>query len=203
MPLSQTAETLGIDLAGLATMIFLWRREAAADERSMAMISREERLGELQVELSSGKLAKMKDLREMCRPVIVAGSAEDVVAALEEAESADMRAGLESKSVLVVPMVLAADGSGRPGPQIEAGGDENLRWRVTPILAERWADWVTEQMRMAKVAEGRPVWLSLRADGRIRASGVGAAPWARMAAELAPMDSKLAGFDGSMSGPFV
>eukprot|EP00959_Pyramimonas_sp_CCMP1952_P250917 5244478-Pyramimonas_sp.AAC.1 len=44
----------------------------------MQRISREERLGRLQVELSNGRMVRLEQLRQFARPVIVAGTAEEV-----------------------------------------------------------------------------------------------------------------------------
>lgn len=193
-PVSQTFEAWIVDVIGLVVMVTLYNREEASFNKSMLSFAREEQLAGLRIELSSGKLSSMESLRGAARPVIVAGSTEEVEAAMTAADA--MRADLESSGIILVPVVLEADGSA--GPQLDARGEADLRYRCTPIKAQQWSTWIRSQKDAAKLAIEKPVWLSLRQDGRIRASGVGAPPFARLAAELPPMTGELAGFDGSV-----
>ena len=88
--------------------------------------------------------------------------------------------------------------------------DHLKHWRAFPFLepqqrAGEWAGWLRQQIATAGKSErdaaATGVYLSLRMDGRVRASGLGAVPWARLAAELSPWKGPLDGFDGSVS-PF-
>ena len=165
----------------------------------MVRIGREEVLGRLKLELASGKVVRVAALQETgtCRPVIVAGQRADVEATVAEGEAA--RADLEDKGVLMVPLVV--DEQGEADTQLDGGNAKaDLRWRATPVAAAEWAAWLAAQRESVGLSPTAAVWLSLRADGRIRASGKGMAPWARLAAELPPIDagSFLAGFDGSV-----
>ena len=53
-----------------------------------------------------------------------------------------------------------------------------------------------------KSSSGTGLYIGLRMDGRVRASGVGKPPWSRFAAELAPIEGEgkwggfFDGFDG-------
>jgi hypothetical protein len=59
-----------------------------------------------------------------------------------------------------------------------------------------------EQKKMAKLGDDVGVYVGLRMDGRVRASGKGVAPFDRFAAELPPTDGgwggMMDGFDGKV-----
>jgi len=74
-------------------------------------------LGRLQVELSTGKMVRLEQLRQFCRPVIIAGSAAEVQLYMETAEAS--RAALLERGVLAIPVVL--DGGGQGGHQALEG----------------------------------------------------------------------------------
>lgn len=70
---------------------------------------------------------------------------------------------------------------------------EDLRWRATPLNPENWRSWFTDQLALAPNAvKERGLYVGLRLDGRVRASGMGCPPWARFAAELAPVEGEQA-----------
>lgn len=63
--------------------------------------------------------------------------------------------------------------------------------------------WFDDQLALAsKATSDRGLFVGLRLDGRTRSSGMGSPPWARYAAELAPLEGEdkwtgfFDGFDG-------
>lgn len=87
-------------------------------------------------------------------------------------------------------------------PSAEADAS-NLRWVARAKRTAEWEAWFQEQLALAKGATGaQGLFVGLRLDGRVRASGQGCPPWARFAAELAPIKGDNAwtgffdGFDG-------
>jgi hypothetical protein len=77
------------------------------------------------------------------------------------------------------------------------------RWLGAARSPEAWQAWFGEQLKLAKSASAtQGLYVGLRMDGRVRASGQGCPPWARFAAELAPIKGEgswtgfFDGFDG-------
>jgi len=191
-PVAGSAQNLAIDGAVLALMVFFYRRDEAAAQRQMARISREEALGALRVELAGGKCVKLSALRSFVRVVVAAGPAQHVAAAAAAAEP--YRAQLQARGVLFVPVVTEGERLS-PAVVLEAA---DKRWRADPLYLSDWMAWLNTQMGAAGVAKGAGVYLSLRLDGRVRASGLGAPPWELLASSLPPVDGVFAGFlDGA------
>lgn len=89
------------------------------------------------------------------------------------------KAALLERGVLFVP--FPTDGGAVPAgasdseETVDAKGDANNnvkgRWRANPVYPNEWGAWFTEQTGLAKISKGTPVYVSLRMDGRVRASG--------------------------------
>jgi hypothetical protein len=196
-PVAQSGQNLAIDGAVLALMVFLWRRDEAARQRQMARISREETLAALRVQLSSQKTVRLAALRGFARVVVVAGSAAFVEEAAAAAEP--HKEALLARGVLFVPLVT--DGAQKPPPPLPASASaSDKRWRGEPQFVTEWTRWLGDQMSAASVAAGAGVYVSLRMDGRVRASGVGQPPWALLAASLPPVEGFFGGFLDGMDG---
>lgn len=81
----------------------------------------------------------------------------------------------------------------------------DLRWRGEPEGLNGYRRWFADQLKLtpAKITGASGLYVGLRLDGRVRASGMGGAPWARFVAELAPLEGESAwsgffsGFDGN------
>ncbi len=58
------------------------------------------------------------------------------------------------------------------------------RWKASPMNVEQWKAWFKEQADLAGAKIDRGLYISLRLDGRVRASGLGAPPWQRLIAQL-------------------
>lgn len=74
------------------------------------------------------------------------------------------------------------------------------RWRAQPIRLGDWKQWFDEQARMAGKVPVDGLYVGLRMDGRVRASGVGCPPWAKFAAQLPPTSGFFQGFLDGMDG---
>lgn len=120
----------------------------------------------VQVELSNGKLVKLLRLRGFARVVIAAGPAAEVARAVAAAEP--FKQALLDRGVLFVP--FATDGGAVPAGESD-GDAAGKRWRAGPVYSGEWTAWFDEQTALAKIAKGTPVYVSLRMDGRVRASG--------------------------------
>ena len=201
--LGDNAHNLGIDVAALALFGYLFNVEVKAEGKQLARLQREESLAELKVELGARRrLANMGVMRGFARPVVVAGSAAYVRAALAEAEP--LKEELQRRGVVVVPLIFRVD---RERGLLEAEpleeGVVQDRWIIAPVRTEEWLGWLSEQAEENGIAVGTDVYLGLRMDGRVRASGVLPPPWAAFVAQLAPTDGAwgsdfMAGFDGEI-----
>ncbi|GMH41633.1 hypothetical protein BSKO_09543 [Bryopsis sp. KO-2023] len=67
----EVVQSLGIDLGAIVVLAFLIRSDLQAQEKQMARLSREQRLGDLGVRLSDGKTITLAELRGNCRVVSV------------------------------------------------------------------------------------------------------------------------------------
>merc|ERR1712078_287767 len=85
--LGENAQNLGIDVAALVLFGYLFNNEVKSEKKTLARLQREESLAELKVEIGARRrLNSMGSMRGFARPVVVAGSADYVRAALAEAE---------------------------------------------------------------------------------------------------------------------
>ena len=62
---------------------------------------------------------------------------------------------------------------------------------MTPLRQGEWRQWFDQQMKLAKKQAEQGLYVSLRLDGRVRASGVGQPPWQILSAQLAPVTGFL------------
>ena len=202
--LGENAQNLGIDVAALVLFGYLFNNEVKSEKKTLARLQREESLAELKVEIGARRrLNSMGSMRGFARPVVVAGSADYVRAALAEAEP--LREELQLRGVVVVPLVFTVDrerGLLQAEP-LEEGVVQD-RWIIAPVRTEEWLGWLAEQAQENGIAVGTDVYLGLRMDGRVRASGVLSPPWAAFVAQLAPTDGAwgsdfMAGFDGEIT----
>jgi hypothetical protein len=204
---------VGINAASLAGCALLLKRDWEAREKQIARLLREDNLGACRLELASGRVLRLAQLRGAARPVIFAGSPAQLAAALEAA--APFREALEAAGVLFVGLPLYADGAGAAADGSAAaaaaatGGDgtprleaADQRWRATPVRLDDWRAWFVEQTAAAGKAgtTERGFYVGLRLDGRVRASGLGAPPWERFAAQLPPSEGFFGGLLDGMDG---
>ena len=201
-PFDQSVSNVGIDGACAALFVFLWRKDEEAKQKQMSRIGREERLGGLKVELTTGKIVRMQSLRGFSRVVLFAGDLEYLEKSLEVAE--EYKDELIKKGVFLVPVAMDDEAATKLNKPDNAKKDER-RFRGSAVNVSQkdgWRDWILEQKKMAKLGDDVGVYVGLRMDGRVRASGKGVAPFDRFAAELPPTDGgwggMMDGFDGKV-----
>ncbi|MEW5303923.1 MAG: hypothetical protein WDW36_006568 [Sanguina aurantia] len=203
LPLNDVLTNIGIDLGAVATFAFFFYKDWEAREKQIARLGREEKLGALTVELANRKRLPIASLRGSARVVIVAGNRQQVAESL--AAAAPFKEILMLRGVVVVPLPIFGESSSEPLPSFSTGGKEDLRWLVAPLRTEAWEEWFATQLKFSSKAKlDNGLFVGLRLDGRVRSSGMGPPPWARYAAELAPLDGSGAwsgffdGFDGKV-----
>lgn len=96
----------------------------------------------------------------------------------------------------VHPLPRSSSSSGEPPVQ-------DLRWRAAPQQPAAFAKWFEEQLALSsRSSPERGLYVGLRLDGRVRASGKGSPPWAQFVAEIAPLEGMWKGlgdgFDGAV-----
>lgn len=179
-----------------------------AREKQIARLGREEALGALGLQLANGKRVSVAQLRGAARLVFVAGSSAQVAAAVAAAEP--FKEELKKKGVLVVPVPIydaqqqaageAASTSAAEVPGLPPLASEDLRWRATALRLGEWSDWFSEQLKFSKANTEQGLYVGLRMDGRVRASGKGQPPWGLFAAQLPPTEGIWAGFGDGFDG---
>ena len=210
--LSDAATSLAVDLGAVGLFAFLFSRDWKAREKQIARLQREADLGALRLRLSTGARRRLASLRGFARPVIVAGTRAQVEAAVAAAEP--LREQLEARGVLIVPVpFLGSDEDDRAASGGEASTSSSsssdsskdakadLRWKAQPLDAAAWRRWFEDQAKLANNAKlENGLYVGLRIDGRVRASGSGCPPWAAFAVQLPEMEGVFKGFGDGFDG---
>lgn len=202
MDLTEVLQGLGIDVVSVLVFAFLLRNDLKARDKQIARLSREETLGALGMELGNGKRVRLAQLRGFARCVMVTGTAQQVADALQAAEPYKER--LIERGVFVIPLpIFETGGADALSAILPPPTAEDLRWRCTALRLNEWEAWFKEQMAAANKVPDKGLYIGLRMDGRVRASGVGQPPWAIFAAQLPPANGMwtgfMDGFDGSVN----
>lgn len=194
LPLKGTIEGIGIDVGAILVFLLLFRSDWQARQKQIARLTREERLGSLQIELSNKKTLRLSQLRKFARPILVAGTKQQVDSAIAAAEP--FRQDLIERGILVVPLPLFDDAqSGIP-----TLSSEDLKFKAIALRQNAWRSWFEEQLKVAQAKPEKGLYVSLRLDGRVRASGTGTPPWQRFVAQLAPLSGAWKGLLDGMDG---
>ena len=165
----------------------------------MARLMREDKLGACQLELSNGKVLRLAQLRGAVRPVVVVGTHDQVAAAVQAAEP--FREKLMERGVMLVgiPMYENQQQSSR-GDSLRNFTQDDLRWRAKPVRVNDWKEWFDEQVAASGKETSQGLYVGLRLDGRVRASGLGCPPWDIFAAQLPPTDGFFGGLLDGLDG---
>ena len=83
--------------------------------------------------------------------------------------------------------------------EVDVEGDK--RWKGQAARLDEWKLWFEDQMRDSQVTSDDGLYVGLRMDGRVRASGRGMPPWFRIANELPPLEGLWKGFGDGFDGP--
>ena len=193
--LPDVATSLVIDLLAAGVFAFLVRKDLDARAKQVARLEREAALGGLRIITANGRALRLRDLRGTVRPVVVAGTRAQVDAALAAAEA--VKEELTARGVIIVAAPVFGDSSSTP-PLRPAPDD--LRFIVTPDerATPAFRKWFTDQAAAAGATTERGLYVGLRIDGRVRASGTGTPPFAAFAKQLPTLEwaGFLDGFDG-------
>lgn len=74
------------------------------------------------------------------------------------------------------------------------------RWEGKAIRSNDWKRWFEDQAASAGKSTAGGLYVGLRLDGRVRASGEGMPPWSIFARQLAPVKGMWGGFMDGMDG---
>ncbi|WJX79753.1 Protein LOW PSII ACCUMULATION 1, chloroplastic [Trifolium repens] len=214
--LLETAGNAAVNIGGIVVFVALFLWDNKKEEEQLAQISRNEILSRLPLRLSTNRVVELVQLRDIVRPVILAGKKETVTLALRKAER--FRTDLLRRGVLLVPVIF---GEGR-NPKIEKKGfgrkpkvaealpsigedfekraqsvtaqsklKAEVRFKAEVVSPAEWERWIRDQQESEGVRVGEDVYIILRLDGRVRRSGKGIPDWEQIAKELPPMDAIL------------
>lgn len=217
LELEDVLQNIAINVAAVTLFGFLFRQDWQARSRQLVRLARESALASQRVRLASGKAVAIGDLQGSSRVVLLAGTPSQVAESLRQAKP--FRERLEQRGVFVIPVPIFDEpaGSSRDvrGEQQQQPQEQeqqravvppltpaDLRWRGEAVRLERYRQWFADQLSLtsSKVTSDTGLYVGLRLDGRVRASGMGGAPWARMAAELAPLEGDKDAWSGFLSG---
>lgn len=205
--LVETLQNLAINIGGGGAFVALYLWENRKEEEQISRITRDETLSRLPVRLATNRIVELTQLRENTRPVIIAGTAENVEKSMRAAEK--YREDLLKRGVLLIPLVWNASKTTKPKKKLGFGGkppvDEfeqrvqaaaakgvlqgEKRFKAEPVSTTEWESWVREQQESEGVTPGEDVYIVLRLDGRVRKSGRGMPEWVDIVNELAPLDT--------------
>ena len=107
--------------------------------KQMVRMGREESLAACKVELATGKSLQLGRLRGFCRPVIFAGTSEQVAAARDAAEP--FKEELMRRGVFIVPVILPAASGAATGEGLGPLDTTAVKWEGRPIRSEEWKTW--------------------------------------------------------------
>mmetsp|Transcript_34359 Transcript_34359/g.97322 ORF Transcript_34359/g.97322 Transcript_34359/m.97322 type:complete len:323 (-) Transcript_34359:123-1091(-) len=198
LPLDQVLQNVGINVTAAAVFAYLFAQDKKAEALQMARLGREENLGELSIELIGGKLVRLRDLRSFARVVVVAGTPDQVNEYVLAAEP--FKEQLMSRGVMLCAVPIFGNSDASSESVLSEFQAEDKKYIARAVRLEGWKKWFQEQMGTANVQSGRGLYVGLRLDGRVRASGKGCPPWAQFAVELAPLEGMWKGFFDGMDG---
>uniref|UniRef100_A0A0D9V0T4 Uncharacterized protein n=2 Tax=Leersia perrieri TaxID=77586 RepID=A0A0D9V0T4_9ORYZ len=213
--LLETAGNAAINIGGIVVLVALYFWENKKEEQQITQISRNETLSRLPVRLSTNRITELVQLRDITRPVILAGSKASVTRALQRAER--YRTELLKRGVLLIPVIFGASqkdqskprgfGSSRSAASVPSVGDDfekrtesiaaksrlkaEVRFKADIVSPEQWESWIRDQQESEGVTPGEDVYIILRLDGRVRRSGRGMPNWNDILQELPRLEDLL------------
>lgn len=190
---------LGINLGAVSLFAFLYKRDTDAREKQIARLLREDQLGDCQLQLSNNRVLRLTQLRSFSRPVMLVGTAEQVKEAVQAAEQ--FKEDLIDRGVLIIPLPVYG-GSREDIDALCTLSKDDLRWKAAPVRMDEWKAWFDAQAKLAGKTGlgGQGLYVGLRLDGRVRASGVGSPNWAVFVGQLPKTEGLFGGFLDGMDG---
>ena len=217
--LLESGQDFGINVGALLICGALVRNDLKQRDKQLARLLREDQLGACQLELVNRKVLRLSQLRGAARPVIVAGTPVQVSEALRAADP--YKQELLDRGVLVIGLPIfwgdrgigakerMGDGASAVEPvedeetivrSLSTLGEDDLRWRALPLRQDEWKKWFVDQASAAGKQLDQGLYVGLRLDGRVRASGLGCPPWGKFAASLPPTEGFFSGLLDGMDG---
>lgn len=213
--LLETAGNAAINIGGIVVLVALYFWENKKEEKQITQISRNETLSRLPVRLSTNRIIELVQLRDITRPMILAGSKASVTRALQRAER--YRTELLKRGVLLIPVIFGASqkdqtkprgfGARRAAASVPSvGGDfekrtesiaaksrlkSEVRFKADIVSPEQWESWIRDQQESEGVTPGEDVYIILRLDGRVRRSGIGMPNWNDILQELPRLEDLM------------
>lgn len=201
--------------AGIVVLVALFIWENRKEEQQITVISRNETLSRLPVRLSTNRITELVQLRDITRPVILAGSKASVTKATQRAER--YRTELLKRGVLLIPVIFGASEKAQTKPKgfgttrsaasvPSVGGDfekrtesiaaksrlkAEVRFKADIVSPDQWESWIRDQQESEGVTPGEDVYIILRLDGRVRRSGRGMPNWNDILQELPRLEDLL------------
>uniref|UniRef100_A0A0E0MW61 Uncharacterized protein n=1 Tax=Oryza rufipogon TaxID=4529 RepID=A0A0E0MW61_ORYRU len=213
--LLETVGNAAINIGGIVVLVALYFWENKKEEQQITQISRNETLSRLPVRLSTNRIIELVQLRDITRPVILAGSKASITRAMQRAER--YRTELLKRGVLLIPVIFGASqkaqskprgfGSSRSAASAPSVGDDfekrtesiaaksrlkaEERFKADIVSPEQWESWIRDQQESEGVTPGEDVYIILRLDGRVRRSGRGMPNWNDILQELPRLEELL------------
>lgn len=194
--LTESLQNFSINAAALAVLSFFVSRDLAAQSRDQEVVEREEALGQLQVQLASGRVVPLAAFRGAARPVVVAGSRGQLQKALMASEP--YYGLLRERGVCLVPVELSDDDPAErlrrlkqelgTGEAPAAVSSKDRRWKLDTAEPGEWRRWAEAQLKAAG-RRNECVYAQVQMDGRVRASGFGTPPWKAFVDDLPSLGS--------------
>ncbi|XP_062198551.1 protein LOW PSII ACCUMULATION 1, chloroplastic [Phragmites australis] len=211
--LLETAGNAAINIGGIVVLVALYLWENKKEEKQITQISRNETLSRLPVRLSTNRIIELVQLRDITRPVILAGSKASVTRGMQRAER--YRTELLKRGVLLIPVIFGASqnaqtkprgfGNRRSAASVPSGDFEKrtesitaksrlkaeVRFKADIVSPEQWESWIRDQQESEGVTPGEDVYIILRLDGRVRRSGIGMPNWNDILQELPRLEDLM------------
>ena len=217
--LQESAQTFGINVACLAVLGFLFKRELDSRQKNISQAAKEEELAQLQVCVSRDgeRAVPISAFRGMYRPIIIAGSKGQVKKSM--AKAATYAPMFAKRGIVVIPVVLnetdldekiqllkedaSFGGKGFGSPAEAAGASSSSsssssskpseKWKLLPHDVDEWREWIG---KLGIDAEGATteVYAQIQLDGIVRSSGQVPPPFEKLISDIAELDSVVTKF---------
>lgn len=212
--LQESAQTFGINVACLAVLGFLFKRELDSRQKNISQAAKEEELAQLQVCVSrdGDRAVPISAFRGMYRPIIIAGSKGQVKKSV--AKAATYAPMFAKRGIVVIPVVLnetdldekiqllkedasfgvkgfSPSSSSSAAPATPSKPSE--KWKLLPHDVDEWREWIGN---LGIDAEGATteVYAQIQLDGVVRSSGRGPPPFEKLISDIPELDSVVSKF---------
>jgi len=208
--LQESAQTFGINVACLAVLGFLFKRELDSRERNVSQAAKEEELAQLQVCVSRDgeRAVPISAFRGMYRPIIIAGSKGQVKKSM--AKAATFAPMFATRGIVVIPVVLneidldekiqllkedvSFGGKGfsslSSSSSSSSSSKPSEKWKLLPHDVDEWREWIGKLGIDSKGATTE-VYAQIQLDGVVRSSGQGPPPFEKLISDIPELDSLL------------